>query len=103
VLEKNTARLEEALGAFRENVAIRKKQVATDPSNTEWQHALLFSIGTISGLAYNFVLTHDFAKALEAADEAISLAPNMILGYTIRAHALMFLGREDDARALYLQ
>ena len=96
-------RLEEALAAFQESVAIRKELVATDPSNAEWQSALQSSIEAIGGLAYNFVLAHDFAKALEAADEAISLATDKIWFYTNRAHALMFLGREDEARALYLQ
>ncbi|HLC08611.1 MAG TPA: tetratricopeptide repeat protein, partial [Methyloceanibacter sp.] len=60
-------------------------------------------IEKIGGLAYNFMLAHDFAKALEAADEGISLAPDKIWLYTNRAHALMFLGRVDEARALYLQ
>ena len=41
--------------------------------------------------------------ALEAADQAISLAPDQIWLYTNRAHALMFLNRVDEARALYLK
>ena len=48
-------------------------------------------------------MLRDFAKALEAADEAIALAPEKIWIYTNRAHALMFLGRVEEARALYLQ
>jgi len=76
---------------------------AKDPSNAEWQNALQDSIEAIGDTAYSFLFTHDFAKALEAADEAISLASDKIWFYTNRAHALMFLGREDEARALYLQ
>ena len=53
-------------------------------------------------LAYSFVLAHDFARALEAADQAIAQAPSKIWLYTNRAHALMFLGRIDEALALYL-
>jgi hypothetical protein len=49
------------------------------------------------------VLIRNFVLALEAADQAISLAPEKIWLYTNRAHALMFLGRVDEARALYLQ
>lgn len=67
------------------------------------QQDLQLVIGKIGALAYNFVLAHDFAQALQAADQAISLAPDQIWLYTNRAHALMFLGRIDAARALYLK
>ena len=62
-----------------------------------------FVVGKIGGLAYNFVLARDFTTALAAADQAISVAPDKIWLYTNRAHALMFLGRVDEARALYLK
>jgi hypothetical protein len=51
------------------------------------------SIGKIGGLAYWFVLACDFAGALEAAEQAISLAPDKIWLYANRAHAPMFLDR----------
>ncbi len=41
--------------------------------------------------------------AMDAADQAIALAPQATWLYAIRAHALMFLGRIDEARALYLK
>jgi tetratricopeptide (TPR) repeat protein len=62
-----------------------------------------FVIESIGGVAYYFVLARDFTKALAAADQAISLAPDKMWLYTNRAHALMFLGRIDEARALYLK
>jgi tetratricopeptide (TPR) repeat protein len=100
---KAQGQLEEALAAYRDSLAIRKALVAKDASNADWQSDLQSTIEEIGGLAYNFVLAHDFATALEATDEAISLAPDNIWLYTNRAHALMFLGRVDEARALYLQ
>jgi Flp pilus assembly protein TadD len=57
----------------------------------------------IGGIAYNFILARNFATALEAADQAISLAPEKIWLYSNRAHALMFLDRVDEARVLYLR
>jgi hypothetical protein len=48
-------------------------------------------------------MARQFASALESAEQTISLAPGMIWLYSNRAHALMFLGRSDEARALYLQ
>ena len=48
-------------------------------------------------------MARQFASALESAEQTISLAPDMIWLYSNRAHALMFLDRTDEARALYLQ
>ena len=75
----------------------------SDPSNARWQRHLQSVVASIGGLAYRLVLDHDFARALEAADQAITVAPNLTLLYANRAHALMCLGRPDEARAIYLQ
>jgi predicted Zn-dependent protease len=48
-------------------------------------------------------LDGNFAIALECADQAISLTPAQIWLYSNRAHALMYLGRGDEARAIYLR
>jgi hypothetical protein len=49
------------------------------------------------------MLVRNFAIALECADQVISLTPGQIWLYSNRAHALMFLGRGDEARAIYLR
>ena len=49
------------------------------------------------------MLAQDFASALEAADQAIAVAPNLTWLYANRAHALMFLDRLAQARSIYLQ
>lgn len=54
-------------------------------------------------LAYKFILCRDFAAALEAAEYGHSLAPRAIWIEGNRAHALMFLNRTEEAKALYLQ
>jgi len=54
-------------------------------------------------LAYQFLLARDFANALASADQAIASAPDRGSSYLNRAHALMFLGRADEARAVYLR
>jgi tetratricopeptide (TPR) repeat protein len=95
--------LAEALKSFRDGLAIRERLAKADPNNAGWQRDLQFTIGRIGGLAYKLVLVREFATALEVADQAIALAPNKIWIYGNRAHALMFLGRADEARALYLQ
>lgn len=57
----------------------------------------------IGGLAWHFVLKREFAKALEAAEQAIPLAPGATWIRANRAHALLFLGHGDEARTIYLQ
>jgi tetratricopeptide (TPR) repeat protein len=96
-------KLDEALKAYRDGLPIWERLAAADRSNTEWQRDLQISIDNIGAIAYKFVLTRNFATALEAADQAISLAPKKIWLYTNRAYALMFLDRVDEARALYLK
>jgi tetratricopeptide (TPR) repeat protein len=92
-----------ALKSYRDSLAIRQQLVARDSNNAQWQKDLQVAASLIGGLAYSLVLTRDFATALAASDQAISVAPSLTWLYTNRAHALMFLGRTDDARALYLK
>jgi tetratricopeptide (TPR) repeat protein len=96
-------KLDEALKTYRDSLAIRERLAAADPSNTKWQRELQFSIKKVGGIAYNFVLARNFLRALEAADQGTLLAPEQLWLYANRAHALMFLDRVDEARALYLK
>jgi tetratricopeptide (TPR) repeat protein len=89
-------KLKDAVVAYRSELDIAKRLIAQDPSNAQW-------ISQLGGLAYRFVLARDFARALEAADQAISLAPDQKWMYVNRAHALMFLRRTDEAHKLYLK
>jgi hypothetical protein len=43
-----------------------------------WQNDLNYFISRIGGLGYHGVLASDFATALEAADQAVLLAPDQI-------------------------
>jgi tetratricopeptide (TPR) repeat protein len=96
-------KLDEALKSYRDSLAIAERLAASDRSNTAWQDDLQYSISIIGDLAYRFVLARNFARALEACDLVIPLAPDKIWLRTNRAHALMFLGRADEAKALYLR
>jgi tetratricopeptide (TPR) repeat protein len=96
-------KLDDALKVYRDDLAISEQLAATDRSNMQWQNNFQYSVGRIGGLAYRLVLARNFGKGLEAADQAISLAPDKIWLYANRAHALMFLDRVDEARALYLK
>jgi len=44
----------------------------------------------------------DYTKALSVADHAHALFPVNLWIETNRAHALMFIGRDEEAKTLYL-
>jgi tetratricopeptide (TPR) repeat protein len=100
---KTRGKLDEALGAYRDGLVMFKQLRYVGYSAPLWQSDLKNSIDTVGGLAYSSLLASNFKAALEASDEAISMAPEKLWLYTNRAHALMFLNRTDEARAIYLQ
>jgi hypothetical protein len=56
----------------------------------------------LNNVAWYALFSHAFQKALQAAEEAINLAPQ-VLAYKInKAHAILLLDRTEDARPLYL-
>ena len=58
--------------------------------------------GRLTEMAWYALFARDFTKALTVADRADALIPDNLEIETNRAHALMFLGREEEAKALYL-
>jgi tetratricopeptide (TPR) repeat protein len=70
---------------------------------TRWEQDLDLSVNRIGSLAYGFLKNRKVSQALNAADLAISLAPDKIWINANRAHALMFLGRLQEAKAVYLR
>ena len=53
------------------------------------------------GLSWYRLFARDFKGALAASEHAIAIQPDMFELATNKAHALMFLGRQREARALY--
>jgi tetratricopeptide (TPR) repeat protein len=97
------ARPMEALAALRASLAIVDGLIARDPNNAQWPDERRDRADRIGGVAYAFVLARDFTAALEAADQALAIAPDLIFVQGNRAHALMLLGKVDEARAIYLK
>jgi TPR repeat protein len=56
----------------------------------------------LSGVAWRALFAREFTKALMVADRAHALLPKNLSIETNRAHALMFLERGEDSKALYL-
>ena len=99
---QDQGKLDDALKAYRDTLAIALTQAKAFPKDVNWQGELRFCIIQIGGLAYKLIVARQFASALESAEQTIALAPDMIWLCSNRAHALMFLDRSDEARALYL-
>jgi tetratricopeptide (TPR) repeat protein len=94
--------LNEALKLYRDGLAIAERLAETDARNTQSQD-LQIAVSKIGGLAWTFVLAGKFSQAIDAIDQAVSAAPDLIWLYANRAYALMFLGEVDEARAIYLR
>jgi tetratricopeptide (TPR) repeat protein len=92
-----------SLASYRSALAILAALIERDKDNEDWRQDLAYSVQGIGASAYRLLLGREFVAALEAADEAIAVTPDQIWLYTNRAHALMFLGRTEEARALYLR
>jgi TPR repeat protein len=56
----------------------------------------------LNGVAWLALLARESTKALTVADRAHALLPDNLSIETNRAHALMFLGRGEDSKTLYL-
>jgi tetratricopeptide (TPR) repeat protein len=98
---KAQGNLGEALQSYREGLASAERLVKADPSIS--QKELRYAVGKFGALAFKFLQARNFSQALDAANLPISVAPDLILPYATRAHALMFLSRVDEARAIYLK
>jgi tetratricopeptide (TPR) repeat protein len=95
--------LSAALTSYQASLTIMERLTKSNPSNAGWQRNLQNAVGDIGDLALYLVLAREFTTALDAIDQAISVTPDQIWLYSNRAHALMFLGRLDEARTLYLK
>jgi TPR repeat protein len=58
--------------------------------------------GALTGVIWYALFAKDFTKALTVADHAHTLFPNNLMIETNRAHALMFMRHDKEAKALYL-
>jgi TPR repeat protein len=56
----------------------------------------------LNSLAWHALFAREFTKALTASDRSHALLPNDLEIETNRAHALMFLERGEESKALYL-
>jgi TPR repeat protein len=58
--------------------------------------------GALKGVAWDALLAREYEKALTVSERAHRLFPDDLGIETNRAHALMFLGRQEEAKELYV-
>jgi tetratricopeptide (TPR) repeat protein len=83
-------------GDYARSVKLQEEAVKHARPGAEAAAALL-------SLSWYRLFTRDFEGAINAADRAVAMEPRNVVLHTNKAHALMFLGREEEARALYLK
>jgi tetratricopeptide (TPR) repeat protein len=77
-------------------VAFLKTKPDSDPAKSDGVRDAL------DALSWYQLFTRDFTGALASADEARKLDPDHLFTESQRAHALMFLGRNREAEAIYI-
>jgi tetratricopeptide (TPR) repeat protein len=89
-----------ALAAHEDAVTVARNSYAAHPEAMEAKHELARSLG---GLSWVLILGNRAQAALDSTDEALSLDPSLLFVRMNRAHALLLLGRFDEARAIYVE
>lgn len=89
-------RTKEAAAAEKNWIAYLLRQTKHD---ADWTKDL---IAAYRALAWQQLFTRDFAGALASTDEEIKLDPNQLEGEEQRALALLYLGRDQEAEAIFL-
>jgi TPR repeat protein len=96
----------EAVGAGRYAEALRLQEalaVKVEEAETKREGtAAKETAQALNSVAWYALLAREFTKALTVADRAHALIPDNLSIETNRAHALMFLERGEDCKALYL-
>jgi len=94
----------DALNSFTVSLGFYKQAVSSDMVRSGIVQLDLVTSRLIEGLgnvSMNLTVAGDFAHALTAAEEALTIAPDQIWLQGNRANALMLLGRTEEARDIY--
>ncbi|HEY1472964.1 MAG TPA: hypothetical protein VGF53_02650 [Pseudolabrys sp.] len=93
----NEGKLDEALALY--HVIYRVDSTKSGGGHTAKQADK--ALHRIGDLAFDYLLCGHFEQALTCADEALAAHPKSVNFAIRRAHSLMFLGRLEEAKAIY--
>jgi tetratricopeptide (TPR) repeat protein len=99
---RKLGRLDEAFVDSDRALSIRRRLADAHPEDANLRDDVETSTENMGGLAYILLVARKFQKSLDASDLAIAGEPGLAWLQTNRAHALMFLGRINEARKIYL-
>jgi TPR repeat protein len=98
--------IREAVGAGRYDAALQLQETLTakvEAAETKREGKPAEKTArALNEVAWRALFAQEFMKALTVAERAHALLPGDLMIETNRAHAFMFLGRAEDAKALYL-
>jgi hypothetical protein len=80
-------------------VDMARRTYADDPSDDDKSYLAL----ALGNLSWALEINNRPADALAASDEALKLYPSAVWIAANRAHALLLLGRYDEAKAIYIE
>jgi tetratricopeptide (TPR) repeat protein len=100
-LLKQMDNLDGAQQALGDCLTVAQRLVQAEPNAKGWARHQQYCSVQMAWVGFHFLIAKQFAKALAAAEQAIAGAPELTWEQIHRAHALMFLGRTDEARAIY--
>jgi len=84
-------------------IDMEKRLVAADQARPDSDSAKAGDLRAAwTALAWYQLFTRDFAGSLASTNEARKLDPDHLVTEAVRAHALMFLGRNQEAEAIYV-
>ena len=90
------------LADYREATALLRG-LQKDSDQRDFPDAKKMLISSLADISYNALFVRGDEEALAAADEALQLSPSELSIMTKKAHALMYLGRTDEAVRIYLE
>jgi len=100
-LLKQQDNLDGAQQALGDCITVARRLVQAESNAQGWARHQQYCSVQMTWVGFHFLLARQFAKGLTAAEQAIAAAPELTWEQIHRAHALMFLGRTDEARAIY--
>jgi hypothetical protein len=103
-IRKHSAREAEKAGRYAE--ALRLQEIVAAEIEAEEVASVgklgLRTTSELGSISWYALFARDYGKALAAADRALGIQADELWIATNRAHALMYLGRSEDARAVYV-
>lgn len=102
-LLRKDGKMDEAYATMQQSISIMKAVAQKDQNNPMWEQDLSEQGGVVGGVADDFLSAKKFTQALSASELGISLSPDALWIYVLKACSLMLLDRPDEARSIFLK